>query len=79
VDVLSSEEVLTGNNEDIYFQNSLDGVLMSLGSLLQDSNSIIHVDFSALPKINGNKTSLDSIFLNLITKSIKYAKTDGGK
>jgi PAS domain S-box-containing protein len=75
VDVLSNGEALSAHNEDIYFQDSLDSVLMSLGSLLKDSNVIIHADFSALPKINGNKTSLDSVFLNLITNSIKYAKT----
>jgi PAS domain S-box-containing protein len=76
VDVLSNGEALTEQNEDIYFQDSLDSVLMSLGSLLRDSNVSIHADFSAFPKIKGNKTSLDSIFLNLITNSIKYAKTD---
>jgi PAS domain S-box-containing protein len=76
VDVLSNGEALTYHKEDIYFQDCLDSVQMSLGSLLQDSHVIIHADFSALPKINGNKTSLDSIFLNLITNSIKYAKTD---
>jgi PAS domain S-box-containing protein len=75
VDVLSNGEALTGNNEDIYFQDSLDSVQMSLGSLLKDSKVIINADFSALPKIKGNKTSLDSVFLNLITNSIKYAKT----
>jgi PAS domain S-box-containing protein len=77
VDVLSNGEALTANNEDIYFQDSLDSVLMSLGSLLKDSNVNIHADFSAFPKIKGNKTSLDSVFLNLITNSIKYAKTGG--
>jgi len=77
MDFLSNRETLTRHNEDIYFQDCLDSVSMSLGSLLQDSNVNIHADFSALPKIQGNKTSLDSIFLNLITNSIKYAKTDG--
>jgi PAS domain S-box-containing protein len=77
VDVLSSGEALTNQKEDLYFQDSLDSVLMSLGSLLQDSNAAIHADFSAFPKISGNKTSLDSVFLNLITNSIKYAKTEG--
>lgn len=77
VDVLSSGEALTNHKEDIYFQDSLNSVRISLGSLLQDSNVTIHADFSAFQTINGNKTSLDSIFLNLITNSIKYAKTDG--
>lgn len=77
VDLLSNGEALTAHNEDIYFQDCLDRVSMSLGSLLQDSKVSIHADFSALPKIKGNQTSLDSIFLNLITNSIKYAKTDG--
>jgi PAS domain S-box-containing protein len=76
VDVLSSGEALTKQNEEIHFQDSLNSVLVSLGSLLQDSNVTIQADFAAFPKISGNKTSLDSIFLNLITNSIKYAKED---
>lgn len=76
VDVLSNGEASAINNEEIYFQDSLDNVLMSLGSLIQDSNVVLLSDFSSFPKINGNKTALDSIFLNLITNSIKYAKTD---
>jgi PAS domain S-box-containing protein len=76
VDILSNGEALTGNKEEIYFQDSLDRVQLSLGALLQDSHAIIHADFSAFPKINGNRTSLDSVFLNLITNSIKYAKPE---
>jgi PAS domain S-box-containing protein len=75
LDILSNIEVLeleTG----IYFQDCLDNVLKSLGSLLQETNTTIHADFSALPKINGNRTHLESIFLNLITNSIKYAKAN---
>lgn len=77
LDVLSSRDALTTKTEEIYFGDCLDSVLKSLGSLIQDSKTIIHADFSALSKINGNKTYLDSIFLNLITNSIKYAKSDG--
>jgi PAS domain S-box-containing protein len=78
LDILSNEEALRADrNEDIYFQDCLDNVLLSLGSLLQVSNVIIHSDFTALPNIKGNKISLDSVFLNLITNSIKYAKPDG--
>jgi PAS domain S-box-containing protein len=77
LDVLSSGEILRTPTEEIYFEECLDTVLKSLGSLLQDSKTVIHADFSGFPKINGNKTYLDSIFLNLITNSIKYAKSDG--
>lgn len=76
VDVLSKGDALTEHSEEIYFQDCLDHVRLSLGALLRDSNATIHSDFSPLEKIHANRTSLDSIFLNLITNSIKYAKTD---
>jgi signal transduction histidine kinase len=51
-------------------------VQQSLRSLIQSSKSIIQVDFSAFKKIKFNKAYLESVLLNLITNSIKYAKPD---
>lgn len=54
----------------------LGGVMLSLKSLLQHSRTLIQVDFSALENIAFNRSYLESIFLNLITNSIKYAQPD---
>jgi signal transduction histidine kinase len=51
-------------------------VLLSIKSLIENSKIIINIDFSDLAEINFNKEYLKSIFLNLITNSIKYSKTD---
>lgn len=62
--------------EEINFQNSLQKVIQSIDSLISQSKAIINADFSILPSINFNKAYLDSIFLNLITNSIKYARPE---
>lgn len=46
--------------------------MLSINSLIQNSQAIIKVDFSELEKITFNRTYLKSILLNLITNSIKY-------
>ena len=60
--------------EEIDFTESLATVIFSVNSLIQTSQAVINADFSQLKKVNFNKTYLESIFLNLITNSIKYAK-----
>lgn len=73
VDVLNQSEpgILI---ESLDLNDSLNNVLLSLQSLIQSSKASICCDFSELPVINFNKGYLKSIFLNLITNSIKYAK-----
>lgn len=60
--------------EEVEFSTSLNEVLISINSLIQNSQASISIDFSQIDKINFNKSYLKSIFLNLITNSIKYAK-----
>jgi len=60
--------------EEIDLKDTLDEVFLSINSLIQNSEASISVDFSEVQKINFNKSYLKSIFLNLITNSIKYAK-----
>jgi light-regulated signal transduction histidine kinase (bacteriophytochrome) len=45
-----------------------------INSLIKNSKTTINVDFSELESVKFNKSFMDSIFLNLITNSIKYAK-----
>jgi PAS domain S-box-containing protein len=74
VDALGKKEGLYTNLEEINLQESLDVVLFSINALVQDSNATIYCDFSAAESILFNKLCLESIFLNMITNSIKYAR-----
>lgn len=76
VDVLNQKETLSIHTEELDFNECLNVVLRSLRSLIQSSKATINVDFSAVEKIEFNKSYLESIFLNLITNSIKYARPD---
>ncbi|WP_418263407.1 PAS domain S-box protein [Flavobacterium faecale] len=62
--------------EILVLSNILEEVLYSISSLISNSKATINVDFSELEIVHFNKTYLKSIFLNLITNSIKYSKPD---
>lgn len=62
--------------EDTYFQKCLDEVLQSMGTIIHTSKATIAADFSKLPIIRFNNSYLKSIFLNLVTNAIKYARPD---
>lgn len=47
----------------------------SIGSLIKQSGTQFHIDFSALPVVWFKPQALESVFLNLITNSIKYCKS----
>jgi PAS domain S-box-containing protein len=76
VDILTSKEVLNVHLEELDLKECLDAVLLSLKSLIRDSKAAIKIDFSAFKKIKFNRAYLESIFLNLITNSVKYANPD---
>jgi len=76
VDELSEKSVLKVYTEEVDMANCLQAVLLSLSSLIQHSKAKINVDFLAFSKIKFNKVALESVFLNLITNSIKYAKPE---
>lgn len=76
VDVLIQNDNLNVEIEELDMQECLDEVLSSINSLIQNSKVTINIDFSEVEKIKFNKGYLKSIFMNLITNSIKYAKPD---
>ena len=47
----------------------------SIGNLIKQSGTQFHIDFSALPVVWFKPQALESVFLNLITNSIKYSKS----
>ncbi|MFA6946747.1 MAG: PAS domain-containing sensor histidine kinase [Pedobacter sp.] len=74
VDVLTQKDMLNIQIEELNLNQHLNSVLGSIQSLLQISNANIEGDFSELETIQFNKNYLESILLNLITNSIKYAR-----
>ncbi|NEU09364.1 PAS domain S-box protein [Flavihumibacter sp. R14] len=76
VDVLAEKEGLLEEAEQVDLAESLAEVQNSIGSLIKSSKTTFHVDFSELASIRFNRVYMESVFLNLITNSIKYARPD---
>jgi signal transduction histidine kinase len=74
VDALSEKHNTLANIEEVDLNESLNNVIKSILSLVKTSKIDIRSDFSKLDKIKFNKAFMSSIFLNLITNSIKYSK-----
>jgi PAS domain S-box-containing protein len=74
VDRLNQKNVLNVDTTEIDLNECLGATMHSLSSLIKNSKAQISVDFSAFKKVKFNKAYLESIFLNLLTNSIKYAK-----
>jgi PAS domain S-box-containing protein len=74
INILIVEDTTIAHVEELDLNESVNIVTRSINSLIQNSEAAIYIDFSKLEKINFNKTYLESIFLNLITNSIKYTK-----
>lgn len=74
VDVLSEKHKTPVQTETVFAGEILRDVLRSISSLVETTKTNIEIDFSAGEKIKFNKTYLESVFLNLLTNSIKYAR-----
>lgn len=62
--------------EQVSFGNTLHKVRNTIGSLLQKADASFKVDFSGLESVDFIESYMESIFLNLITNSIKYARPE---
>lgn len=76
LDKLVKQDNLDTKIEVVNFNLAISAVLLSINSLIDDSKVFIESDFSALEEIPFNRAYLESIFLNLITNSIKYARPE---
>ena len=74
IDKLVENESINTQIEEINLNESLHEVLASINSLVRDSRAIINIDFSAFEQVIFNKAYIKSVFLNLLTNSIKYTK-----
>jgi PAS domain S-box-containing protein len=74
IKILIIKENTNLNLEKIKFKDILQKVTLSINSLIENSGTIIYTHFETAPSVIFNNSYLESIFLNLITNSIKYSK-----
>jgi light-regulated signal transduction histidine kinase (bacteriophytochrome) len=73
VNDLNQKDGLRIQVQELSMKDCLLRVLSSVNSLIETSCAEVKYDFSALETVLFNKEYLESIFLNLLTNSIKYA------
>ena len=71
---LQIKNELKEKKEIIFFSKLVSDIVDSIGNLIDKDNVQINPDFSAVDEIFSIKAYFHSIFFNLITNSIKYAK-----
>lgn len=74
LDTISKDGIVKVMVETLQIEQVLAEVLSSIESLVRDSGATFQVDLHAAPTIRFSKTYLESVLLNLITNSIKYAQ-----
>ncbi|WP_257710800.1 PAS domain-containing sensor histidine kinase [Gramella sp. MT6] len=74
VDHLKENHWLKPSAKPVNLKKLIYTILDSLRSLIEETQTIVEIDFSEIKFLNSNHFYLNSIFLNLITNSIKYAK-----
>ncbi|MEO8513398.1 MAG: MEDS domain-containing protein [Ignavibacteria bacterium] len=70
--ILQMKTDTTHKKEEVKFSAIVDSIRKSIQSIIETENAVIKTDFTAAESIKGNRVYLYSIFLNLITNSIKY-------
>lgn len=76
LNVLSNKLGDSANSEEIDMEKCLNEMLPPIRYLIERNKATIQSDFSGFKTIHFNKAKLESIFLNLISNSIKYRKSD---
>lgn len=74
VDLLLKEDKNSAAIEELHLNECLETVKRSIGSLIQNSKTVITTDFSSFTTVDFNRAYLESIYLNLLSNSIKYAQ-----
>ena len=76
IDELTRREELNIHAEEADLQECLTMVVNSINALVNDSKAVINADFTEVPRVLFNKSYMESVFLNLVTNSIKYARPE---
>lgn len=73
VNVLIIKEQNNPYIEMLHFQDIWNSIANATSQLMAKSRAMIHVDFTEAETVMFNKNYLESIFMNLLTNSLKYA------
>ncbi|CAZ96721.1 sensor histidine kinase [Zobellia galactanivorans] len=76
VDALKENEAETVGLGKVGLREVFEKVQGSISSLINNSKAKFCVDFSGMESVHFNTAYMESIFLNLITNSIKYMRPD---
>tara|TARA_R110002167_G_scaffold115853_11_gene290501 strand:+ start:258 stop:1316 length:1059 start_codon:yes stop_codon:yes gene_type:complete len=76
VDAFKQDDITNEKLEVVGFDAILPKVQNSISTLIEKAGAEFQVDFSGLESIPFNAAYMESIFLNFITNSIKYARPD---
>jgi signal transduction histidine kinase len=76
VEILIIKEKESVDQVWVSFEETCRNVQASVKSQIEDSGAMIHTNFAAASGTNFNPAYMESIFLNLITNSIKYSKKE---
>lgn len=74
VEMLSQKDVLNISQEEVDLGECLQLVMGSLASLIEHTHAKVRTDFSAFSRVSFNRLYMESIYLNLLTNSIKYSR-----
>ena len=73
IDNLKNNEPVV-NIKTVDFNNCLNEAIFPIKNLIKNSKLVLKTDFSAVKSATFNQSYLESIFLNLISNAIKYAR-----
>lgn len=76
LDLLSSDLSNKDTLREVVLSDCLRKATTSIASLIKNSRTDIKTDFSAFTTVYFDEGYMESIFLNLVTNAIKYAKTN---
>ncbi len=76
VDLVRNIGQTKDNMKEVYFENILSKITTTISSLLTRSKTEINSDFVSCKSVYFNEAYMESIFLNLITNSVKYARPE---
>ncbi len=76
LNVLSDKHGIESTIEEIDIEQCLNNMLPPIRFLIERNKATIHTDFSEFNTIRFDRTKLESIFLNLISNSIKYRRVN---
>ncbi len=73
IKILFVKEKLNHHTEELKFDKILNKVKDSIANSIESNNVTIDFDFSLAPSVKFSSSYLESLFLNLLSNSIKYA------